>query len=1020
MTSFIVSLAISLAARLTVLMIAGALAAFAFRRSSYAVRHLIIVVTLACAIALPPLMILMPEWRVGILPAEMSTVPDAAPTPVRTHIKSRIPDSSAPAPVKVHEMPQSIRPVLVTSALDIDASPARTASLRVPFTPSVPQLGFGIWMLGVLFGLTWLAAGQLGLARVRRHATPLRSIDWRALLELERMHAGVAADVALLSSPRVSTPVTWGIFKPVIVLPESAREWTEERKRVVVRHEMAHIARRDAATQLAATLASVIYWIHPLVIVATQRLRAECERACDERVLEMGTPATDYAAHLLDVAKLARSFGAANIVSVAMARPSQLEGRLLAVLHAEPSHTRVSARSRAVAFVATAMMLVAISAFKPVERKAQARADTSIVIAVPASPAAPAAPATPALPAPPSTPSISIARSAPSTPASPGAPAAPATPASPSAAATPSAPPAPASPAAPAAAHAVPAAPASPASPAFPAFPSSPAAPAAPAPFPTMSMFATVVSLPKVAIAFPGLDRALNLDTIVTLKEGILSQRLTDSVFERTVPAHDGGTLELDLDTGGEIDIIGTDDQKVSVRGTLGGTDWHETTVALEERGGDATLVTRYVGSRGEQSFDNRFSIRVPKRFNVRVQSAGGGVHITNVDGSFSGSTGGGKIAIEGAKGEAHLSTGGGDVRVTKSNLDGSVSTGGGTVRFEGVTGDIVGSSGSDPFHGAAPGAFSYKMKMPKGSSYSWTPGMDAETFKQTQKALEASQDAMRRAQEIMSDSDMQRMNRQMERARIQMDRERVRMDTMRIRMERHRWRADSSSDDSDDSDDFDDDTTVHQRRKEIIRYRTPDDDDSAVHERRNEIIRYRTPGEHHSSTMSKNGFIVIDKDGGSIELEDAPKGARVTTGGGAIVIGKSKGDVRAQTGGGDIDLGPIEGGADATTGAGDVSINLVGERLHPVNIMTGKGNVELVLPKDANATLDLETAYTQNFGRRTKIKGDWKLNVTETDDWDDSQGTPRKYVRVRQEIGSGGPVIRIRTVNGDITIKRG
>jgi beta-lactamase regulating signal transducer with metallopeptidase domain len=1004
MTSFIVSLAISLAARLTVLMIAGGLAAFAFRRSSYAVRHLIIVVTLACAIALPPLMILMPEWRVGILPAESSIVPDAQPTPLTTHIQSRVPASPAPSPAKVHEMPQSMRPVLVTSALDTDASQERTASLRVPFTPSVPQLGFGIWMLGVVFGLAWLAAGQLGLARVRRHATSLHSIDWRALLELERMHAGVAADVALMSSPMVSTPVTWGIFKPVIVLPEAAREWTEERKRVVVRHEMAHIARRDAATQLAATLASVIYWIHPLVIVAAQRLRAECERACDERVLEMGTPATDYAAHLLDVAKLARSFGAANIVSVAMARPSQLEGRLLAVLRAEPSRSRVSGRSRAAAFVATAMMLVALSAFKPVERKAQAHADTSFVIVSPPAPAAPASPAAPAAPATPTAPA-SIARTIPSTPASPRAPTVPAAPASPSAAATPSAPAAPAAPAPPAASHATPAAPASPAS---------PAAPATPAPFPKMSMFAAVISLPKLAITVPGLVRALNFDTLIISRDGIPVRPLTDSVFERTVPAHDGGTLELDLDTGGDIDIVGTDDQKVSVHGTLGGRDWQETTVALEERGGDAALVTRYVGSRGEQTFDNSFSIRVPKRFNVRLQSAGGGVHITNVDGRFSGSTGGGKIAIEGAKGEAHLSTGGGDVRVTKSNLDGSVSTGGGTVRFEGVTGDIVGSSGSDPFHGAAPGAFYYKM--PKGRMYTWAPGTEAEAFKQTQKALEASQDAMRRAQEVMSDSTMRRTEREMARAQILMERDRVMMDSMRMKMDRYHSWSDSASNDSDD----DDDSTVHERRKVMIRDRAPEDDDSAVHERRKEIIRYRTPGDRHSSTISRNGFIVIDKDGGSVELEDAPKGARVTTGGGAISIGKAKGDVRVQTGGGDIELGPIEGGADATTGAGDVSINLVGERLHPVNIMTGKGNVELVLPNDANATLDLETAYTQNFGRRTKIKGDWKLNVTETDEWDDSHGTPRKYVRVRQDIGNGGPVIRIRTVNGDITIKRG
>ena len=195
MTSFIVSLAISLAARLTVIMIAGGLAAFALRRSSYAVRHLIIVVTLACAIALPPLMLLMPEWRVGILPAELSIVPDAAPSPITTHIRTSAPSPSDPVPPKTHEMPQSMRPVLVTSALDMTDSHEHTAGIRVPFTPNVPQLGFGIWMFGVLLGLAWIAAGQLGLAHVRRHATALRSIDWRTLLELERMHAGVAAEV---------------------------------------------------------------------------------------------------------------------------------------------------------------------------------------------------------------------------------------------------------------------------------------------------------------------------------------------------------------------------------------------------------------------------------------------------------------------------------------------------------------------------------------------------------------------------------------------------------------------------------------------------------------------------------------------------------------------------------------------------------------------------------------------------------------------------------------------------------
>ena len=86
----------------------------------------------------------------------------------------------------------------------------------------------------------------------------------------------------------------------------------------------------------------------------------------------------------------------------------------------------------------------------------------------------------------------------------------------------------------------------------------------------------------------------------------------------------------------------------------------------------------------------------------------------------------------------------------------------------------------------------------------------------------------------------------------------------------------------------------------------------------------------------------------------------------------------------------------------------------------SGKGQVVLVLPSDLNATLELETAYTDNFGRKTRIVSDWPLNVTETNNWDDSQGTPRKYVRVRQKIGSGGGLIRVRTVNGNVVLKRG
>src|SRR5450432_3991711 len=119
MNPFIISLAI----RLTVLLIAGGLIAIAVHRSTHAVRHIVIAATLACVVALPAMMVLVPEWRVAVLPsappldALLSVVPTVAPT-------LTAPPAAAP------KSRASIHPVLVTSQAEPAASPARvTAAL---------------------------------------------------------------------------------------------------------------------------------------------------------------------------------------------------------------------------------------------------------------------------------------------------------------------------------------------------------------------------------------------------------------------------------------------------------------------------------------------------------------------------------------------------------------------------------------------------------------------------------------------------------------------------------------------------------------------------------------------------------------------------------------------------------------------------------------------------------------------------------------------------------------------------
>ena len=66
--------------------------------------------------------------------------------------------------------------------------------------------------------------------------------------------------VRLLETERSLIPMTWGLVRPVVLVPESWRDWTGERKRFVLLHELAHIKRYDVAFQLLARLACGLYW----------------------------------------------------------------------------------------------------------------------------------------------------------------------------------------------------------------------------------------------------------------------------------------------------------------------------------------------------------------------------------------------------------------------------------------------------------------------------------------------------------------------------------------------------------------------------------------------------------------------------------------------------------------------------------------------------------------------------------------------------------------------------------------
>jgi len=665
--------------------------------------------------------------------------------------------------------------------------------------------------------------GRLALRRLARRSLPLDSPAWQAVLNAERERAGVSNRVSLLTSESVSTPLTWGVRSPIILLPEESVQWNDEHKAVVLRHELAHIARADTLIQMLGVIAVALYWFNPLVWIAARGLRAEQERACDDMVLVSGTPPVEYAAHLLEVARSARALGPQGFVSLAMARPSQLEGRLLAVLNSPRHRVQISPVTRKVALATVALAFVMLSAFTPISRAAAALPR----VVVP-----------------------TIIASQFITPSSP-------------------------------------------------------------------------VAAPHKATRTPVVPKAA-----------------LDSQILKWIDVAPSGTLELDLETGAGLTITSWAESRVEVRGTLGGRNWRDTEVSLERTSTGARLFTRLRDKYGNQSTSHHFDIRLQSRYNLRVSSAGGGISISNLNGEFIGHTGGGAIKIENSNGRAELTTGGGSIRVTSSNLSGSVTTGGGTVVIQDVNGGLTGHSGS------------------MGTVYSNSNGRSSTTS--------VSAGGGRPATTSISSSSTPL---------------------------------------------YVVDGVVVMPRGNVI----DDEGNVTIGSGANVTVDERT-GEIHDA----GGRVIYRKAGGRINVDEAMRGADVRTGGGSVTIGRSAGDVIARTGGGDVSIGPLAGSAEAHTGAGDVTIEFRGVRSPSADVTTGNGRVTITLPADFTGTLDLETAYTNNHGRRTAIQSDWPLNVSETPQWDDRNGTPRKFVRARQAIGSGRGVIRVQTVNGDVVILRG
>ena len=189
-----------------------------------------------------------------------------------------------------------------------------------------------IWLAGVILSMFRIIAGRIGLHCLIKKSVPVDSIPFSSLVETLCNRLGIKKKIHVLGNSHCITPFTCYLLKPVVLLPANTAGWSEDRLRIVLLHELSHIQRRDYISRVIARFLCTFFWFIPPVWIAYHRMQIEEEKACDASVIGTGVRASDYAGHIIDIARSSRGMVLSLMLQLFFGQRSTLEPRIRNIL----------------------------------------------------------------------------------------------------------------------------------------------------------------------------------------------------------------------------------------------------------------------------------------------------------------------------------------------------------------------------------------------------------------------------------------------------------------------------------------------------------------------------------------------------------------------------------------------------------------------------------------------------------------------------------------------------------------
>ena len=230
-------------------------------------------------------------WMLALLRLLLPVFP-ASPLSVFARAPVAAPVAQQAAVEMVGEGAQATRTEAAIAPAAPQAPPAVSAQTAPPVRPApaaAPEVSLTPLLTRIWLTVSLLLALLLGLAYARglrnfRRARPLQSPFIRAWLKQNALRRPL--EVRLCA--RIDSPMTYGVLRPVILLPESVGKADTQALLCALDHELSHIRHFDAVWKLLIAVAACLHWFDPLVWAMVALAGRDIELSCDARVLRRG------------------------------------------------------------------------------------------------------------------------------------------------------------------------------------------------------------------------------------------------------------------------------------------------------------------------------------------------------------------------------------------------------------------------------------------------------------------------------------------------------------------------------------------------------------------------------------------------------------------------------------------------------------------------------------------------------------------------------------------------------------